>query len=84
MNKVEVWAFGNSGGLHLFWRSPVVMQLKGKTKNFIDVSVGSGSDDEWRFTGFYGEPRWEEALVVGIYAGIVSARSPPLGCHWRF
>ena len=51
---------GASGGLLLFWRRPVSIQLRDKDKNFIDVTVGDGTDEVWRFTGFYGEPKWED------------------------
>jgi hypothetical protein len=51
---------GASGGLILFWRNPVHIQVKDKSIFFIDVVVGAPGDEPWRFTGFYGEPRWED------------------------
>lgn len=49
-----------SGGLLLFWQRPLAIQLRDKDKNFIDVTVGDGTDEVWRFTWFYGEPKWED------------------------
>ena len=51
---------GASGGLLLFWQRPLAIQLRDKDKNFIDVTVGDGTDEVWRFTWFYGEPKWED------------------------
>lgn len=52
---------GLSGGIGLFWRTDVVVELKSFNLNHIDVLVKAVGDDErpWRFTGFYGEPRKE-------------------------
>lgn len=61
MDHVEVVeSVGASGGLILFWRNPVVIHIKDKTKNFVDATVGAPTDVKWRLTGFYGEPRWED------------------------
>jgi hypothetical protein len=61
MDKMEVVeSVGASGGLILYWRNPFVIQVRDKTKNFIDVVVGESTDEAWRFTGFYGEPEWED------------------------
>lgn len=61
MDRVEVQeSNGASGGLLLFWRNPATIQFRDKSKNFIDVIVGDGTNELWRFTGFYGEPKWEE------------------------
>ena len=61
MEHMEVVdSVGASGGLILLWRNPVHIQVKDKSKNFIDVVVGAPGDEPWRFTGFYGEPRWED------------------------
>ena len=37
-----------SGGLLDLWRNPVVLKVIGKTKNFIDVRMGTSSDEKWR------------------------------------
>ena len=64
--------WGSSGGLLLLWRNPVKITVEGKSKNFIDVKMGSEADEGWRFTGFYGESRWEDkhlswGYIRGLY-----------------
>ena len=36
------------------------MAVRYKTKNYIDAFIGNSQQDEWRFTGFYGEPKWQD------------------------
>ena len=56
MDRVEVVeSVGASGGLLLlllFWRSPVVIHINDKTKNFIDAMVGGPMEEKWRFTEY--------------------------------
>jgi hypothetical protein len=50
---------GLSGGIGLFWKEGIKVDLKGFSTNHIDVIVQAMGDDDvkpWRFTGFYGEP----------------------------
>ena len=49
---------GRSGGLLLLWKKEVIVSIRYKTKNYIDAFVGNSQQDVWRFTGFYGEPKW--------------------------
>ena len=58
--KEVVRSDGRSGGLLLFWKKEVVLSLRFKTRNYIDVFIGNSQHDAWRFTGFYGEPRWQD------------------------
>ena len=51
---------GASGGLLLFWSSPVVIQAMDIQANFIDVAVCNTHQNPWRLTCFYGEPKWED------------------------
>ena len=51
---------GRSGGLLLLWKKDVKISLRFKGRNFIDVNVEHGLDYVWRFTGLYGEPRWQD------------------------
>ena len=44
------------GGLVLFWRSSIVVTVEWSDKNHIDAIINKDMEDEWRFTGFYGEP----------------------------
>ena len=49
-----------SGGIGLFWKAEVIVELKSYNSNHIDVLVQPRSGGvKWRFTGFYGEPRRE-------------------------
>lgn len=46
MDKVEVHeSAGASGGLLLFWRNPITIQVRDKSKNFIDVLVGRSPEE---------------------------------------
>ena len=44
------------GGLALFWKNTVDLQVQTSSKNHIDAIVNKGVDGAWRLTGFYGEP----------------------------
>jgi hypothetical protein len=55
-NAVGVSSIGLSGGLVIFWKNEVVMDLKSFSKNHIDVWITETDGKMWRFTGFYGEP----------------------------
>lgn len=46
---------GIGGGLCLMWKDEVKLAITGYCSNFIDSTIGDGSDC-WRFTGFYGCP----------------------------
>lgn len=58
-NGAAVGAQGLGGGLALFWRRDVVVDLQTMSKSHIDVVLSCELLDgqRWRFTGFYGEPR---------------------------
>ncbi|XP_010230168.1 uncharacterized protein LOC104582375 [Brachypodium distachyon] len=49
---------GHSGGLLLMWKKECKIKVHDITANFIDVAVEDVV--EWRLTGFYGEPKWED------------------------
>ncbi|KAM0896908.1 hypothetical protein ACQ4PT_022902 [Festuca glaucescens] len=50
---------GLSGGLALFWTKDVSVRVLNISRSHIDVLVSGDvlGGGEWRFTGFYGEPR---------------------------
>jgi hypothetical protein len=58
-HKEVVGSDGRKGGLLLLWKKEVVLTLRYKSENYIDVFIGVGQENIWRFTGFYGEPSWE-------------------------
>jgi hypothetical protein len=51
---------GRSGGVMLLWKREVNIQQIFSAPNYIDVRVIEGPGREWRFTGMYGEPRWQD------------------------
>jgi hypothetical protein len=57
-NGQAVSSVGQSGGLALFWRGDIIMSLQSMSKSHIDMvlSCASLNVQQWRFTGFYGEP----------------------------
>ena len=44
------------GGLVLFRKGSMNLQVETSSKNHIDCIIRGGSEGAWRFTGFYGEP----------------------------
>ncbi|CAH9118852.1 unnamed protein product [Cuscuta europaea] len=54
---VSVDSVGLSGGLCLFWREQVHVEVRKMENNFIDCSVKMGDDEpSWRYIGYYGFP----------------------------
>ena len=43
------------GGLVLFWKNSVNLTVVDSHKYYINVIINKSGNDEWRFTGFYGE-----------------------------
>lgn len=44
------------GGLELYWRNSIDLDVDTYLKNYIDAIVNKGKEDAWRLTGFYSEP----------------------------
>ncbi|XP_075660413.1 uncharacterized protein LOC142630317 [Castanea sativa] len=44
------------GGLGLFWKNTVNLTVVDSHRYYIDTIINGNSENEWRFTGFYGEP----------------------------
>ena len=44
------------GGLAIFWRNSVDLQVDSCSPNHIDSIINKGKEEVWRFIGFYGEP----------------------------
>jgi hypothetical protein len=51
---------GRSGGLILFWKREIKIELIFSAPMYIDVRVIESTSKIWRLTGIYGEPRWED------------------------
>ena len=47
---------GRGGGLVLFWKATVKLEVIDSSQYYIDTWIDRGSEHEWRFTVFYGEP----------------------------
>lgn len=43
------------GRLVLFWRNSVKLEVVDYHRYYFDAVINGGGEDEWRFTGFYGE-----------------------------
>ena len=43
-------------GLALYWRNSINVNVDTFSRNHIDSIINKGREDEWCFTGFYGEP----------------------------
>ena len=43
------------GGLAIFWKHDIDLSVDTYSPNHIDTIINQGNEDEWRFTGFYGE-----------------------------
>ena len=53
---IEVGRETRGGGIAIFWKKDVDFSLGTFSPNHIDGILNKGKEDEWRFTGFYGEP----------------------------
>ena len=50
------------GGLVLFWKESIAVTVEGFDKNHIDVIINKNTEQEWQFTGFYGEPKTQRRI----------------------
>ena len=50
------------GGLVLFWRYLIDVTMEGSGRNYIDAIINKNKEDEWRFTGFYGESETQRKI----------------------
>ena len=58
VNGFYVQRQGRGGGLAMFWRKEVNLEIKSYLKYHIDVVVTEeASGFKWRLTGFYGHPK---------------------------
>jgi len=53
---VEVSRENRGGGVAVLWKKECDFTMDSYSPNHIDAMVNKGKEDEWRFTGFYGEP----------------------------
>ena len=45
-----------AGGLAIFWKEDFPLDIETFSPNHIDTIINKNQINEWRFTGFYGEP----------------------------
>ena len=45
-----------SGGLVLYWKASIDLMVEGLDRYYIDAVIDKNTENEWRLTGFYGEP----------------------------
>ena len=55
-NKWSVPSGHRGGGLVLLWKDDIRVSVEDSSKYCIDTLVEKNTPQEWRFTGFYGEP----------------------------
>ena len=55
-HKFFVERINRGGGLVLFWKNGIEVDVESSSLNHIDAIVNRTSEKPWRFTGFYGEP----------------------------
>ena len=47
---------GRGGGLVLYWKASINLTVEGSNRYHIDAVIDKNTKNEWRLTGFYGEP----------------------------
>lgn len=52
--SIVPWVHGG-GGIMLFWKDSIKLNVETSSKNHIDSIIGKESADAWQFTSFYGE-----------------------------
>ena len=52
---IKVCRETRGGGIVIFWKKEIDFSLGTFSPNHIDGIVNMGKEDQWRFTGFYGE-----------------------------
>jgi len=76
---------GKSGGLVIFWRKDIVLQLRGVSRYFINADVAEVDGFVWRFTGFYGEPKTDKKDISWkALRGLNAAQRRPWLCVGDF
>ena len=48
------------GDLAMLWKNSINLSIESFSKNHIDSIIDKGSNEAWRFTGFYGEPNTQK------------------------
>ncbi|XVF36998.1 hypothetical protein REPUB_Repub19eG0107000 [Reevesia pubescens] len=76
---------GRSGGLAMIWKNEVDMVLSSFSKYHIDMDITDPKGEQWRITGFYGEPNSNIRCNAWTTLTQLSRRSSkPWLCLWDF
>ena len=54
--KFFVQRINKGGGLVMYWKSDLKVDVVSSSVNHIDAIINKDSETAWHFTGFYGEP----------------------------
>ncbi|XP_075636850.1 uncharacterized protein LOC142609106 [Castanea sativa] len=76
---------GRGRGLVLYWKATINLKVEGVDRNYIDAVIDKDTENEWRLTGFYGEPeiaRHHEAWT--ILRALNSQSIKPWLCYGHF
>ena len=83
--KFFVPRVNNGGGLVLFWKISVEIDIESSSVNHIDATVNKNSSDPWRFTSFYGEPKtYKRQESWDLLRSLHGRISPPWLCAGDF
>lgn len=52
---MKVPSRNKAGGLVIFWKEEFDLEIETISKNHIDTTINKSKENDWRFTGFYGE-----------------------------
>jgi len=74
-NMVAKSSTCTSGGLALFWRNGVDVNVKSMSKYHIDAIIKEVDGGRWRFTGIYGESKTEEKDNTWALLRLLKAKS---------
>ena len=73
---------GKGGGLILFWKSTINLEVESSHQYYIDATIDKGTKNEWRLTGFYDEPEtskrreaWEILRQLNSRQGVLGTFS---------
>lgn len=61
-HKWEVSRGRRGGGLVLFWKDEANVTIEDSHKYFINATIDKNLATEWRFMGFYGEPKTHKRI----------------------
>ena len=47
---------GKGGGLVLYWKASINLKVEDSDRYYVDAVIDKNTENEWKLTGFYGEP----------------------------